>query len=111
MNSVIDRCLRASTQVPALETVADWWPRWRSNASVRAAPIEQAIAGGFDADRVGWAFASGYQAALRALVPDLASDALAALCVTEETGNQPRDVRTVFTARADGGASITGSKR
>ena len=111
MNAAIEFCLRASTNVPALQTVADWWPRWKSTAATRATPIEQAIAGGFDADRVGWAFASGYQAALRALVPDLPEGSLVALCVTEEAGNRPRDIRTTFSTQADGGVSISGSKR
>ena len=58
---------------------------------------EQALLGGFDADRVGWAFASGYQAALRALLPELPADAVAAFCVTEESGNRPRDIHTRIT--------------
>lgn len=70
-----------------------------------------AIASGFAADRVGWAFAGGYQAALRALVPDLAPDSLAAFCVTEATGNRPRDVRTTITPQADGLLRIDGAKR
>lgn len=69
------------------------------------------MTGGFAADRVAWAFASGYQAALRALVPDLPVDALAAFCVTEESGNRPRDIRTTITHRADGSLSISGAKR
>jgi alkylation response protein AidB-like acyl-CoA dehydrogenase len=70
-----------------------------------------ALLGGFDADRVGWAFASGYQAALRALVPDLPTDAVAAFCVTEEGGNRPRDIATRITPTHDGSVSITGAKR
>ena len=48
----------------ACESVADWWPRHRTIALEHSDPIHQAIGGGFVADRVGWAFASGYQAAL-----------------------------------------------
>ena len=70
-----------------------------------------AIAGGFAADRVGWAFASGYQAALRALVPGLSHDTLAAFCVTEAEGNRPRDIRTTIVPQPDGTLRIDGSKR
>jgi len=111
MNPAIDICLRAATAVPACASVAEWWPRWRVGAAQAASSAEQAVLGGFDADRVGWAFASGYQAALRALLPDLPADAVAAFCVTEETGNRPRDIRTRFTPAADGTVSISGAKR
>jgi alkylation response protein AidB-like acyl-CoA dehydrogenase len=74
-------------------------------------PVALALHGGFAADRVGWAFASGYQAALRALVPGLAHDSLTAFCVTEATGNRPRDIATTFTPQADGSLHINGHKR
>jgi len=111
MNPAIVHSLRATTQVPELPAVADWWPRWRDGAARAANPAEMAVLGGFDTDRVGWAFASGYQAALRALLPDLPRDCIAAFCVTEEGGNRPRDIRTGFTSRADGTLSINGAKR
>jgi alkylation response protein AidB-like acyl-CoA dehydrogenase len=60
---------------------------------------------------VAWAFAAGYQAALRALLPDLQPDVVSAFCVTEEGGNRPRDIQTRFTPAADGAVSISGSKR
>jgi len=68
------------------------------------------VAGGADADRLGWAFASGYQAALRALDPSLPDDAIAALCVTEADGNFPRAIRTTLTPQGDG-FSLSGEKR
>jgi alkylation response protein AidB-like acyl-CoA dehydrogenase len=111
MNPALDACLRRPTQVPLRASVAEWWPRWRQGAALAATPAEQALLGGFDADRVGWAFASGYQAALRALLPDLPADAVAAFCVTEESGNRPRDIHTCITAQADGSVSISGAKR
>ena len=111
MNATLEWCLRAATEVPVRACVADWWPRWRDGAARAATPAAQALLGGFDADRVGWAFASGYQAALRALLPGLPADAVAAFCVTEEGGNRPRDIRTRFTPRADGSVAIDGAKR
>ena len=97
---------------PAAECadVAQWWPRWRRLAAAHATPFERAVAGGADADRLGWAFASGYQAALRALDPSLPDDAIAALCVTEADGNFPRAIRTTLTPQGEG-FSLTGEKR
>ena len=111
MMTLIDTCLRAPTAVPDRASVAAWWPRWRDGAARAATPAAQALLGGFDADRVGWAFASGYQAALRALLPDLPPDAVAAFCVTEDAGNRPRDIRTRFVPQADATVAISGAKR
>jgi alkylation response protein AidB-like acyl-CoA dehydrogenase len=91
------------------ENVAEWWRRHRAIAREHADPIHQAIVGGFVADRVGWAFASGYQAALRALFPDAPGDKLCALCVTEADGNSPKAIRS--TLRMDGGWLLNGAKR
>lgn len=111
MIPAIELCLQASTTVPERRNVAEWWPRWSGGAALASTPAAQALLGGFDADRVGWAFAAGYQAALRVLLPQLPADAVAAFCVTEESGNRPRDIHTRFTPAADGSLSITGAKR
>jgi hypothetical protein len=68
-----------------------------------------AARGGFAADRPAFAFAAGYQAALRHLMPSLSSDAMAALCVTESTGARPRDLRTTLEASGDG-FTLSGQK-
>jgi alkylation response protein AidB-like acyl-CoA dehydrogenase len=111
MHPAIDACLRAPTAVPERDSVAAWWPRWRDGAARADGSAAQALLGGFDADRVGWAFAAGYQAALRALLPELPAGRVAAFCVTEDAGNRPRDIRTRITPSADGGATIDGAKR
>ena len=92
------------------ESVADWWPRHRAIAGEHADPIHQAIIGGFVADRVGWAFASGYQAALRALFPDAPADRICALCVTEADGNTPKAIKSSL-SRVDQQWTLNGSKR
>lgn len=111
MNPAIEHCLHADTAVPERRNVAEWWPRWRSGSALADTAVAQAVLGGFDADRVGWAFAAGYQAALRALLPQLPGDAVAAFCVTEESGNRPRDIHTRLTPLADGAWSVSGAKR
>ena len=92
------------------ETVAEWWPRHRAIAAEHPATIHQAIVGGFVADRVAWAFASGYQAALHALFPDAPGDRICALCVTEAEGNSPKAIKSSL--RRDGNAwMLNGAKR
>lgn len=95
---------------PACESVAQWWPRHRAIAREHADPVHQAIVGGFVADRVGWAFASGYQAALRALFPDAPADRICALCVTEADGNSPKAIRSSL-RKENGAWVLNGAKR
>jgi acyl-CoA dehydrogenase len=90
-------------EVPAA-SVDEWWARQRERAA-GLTPVHAAIAGGAVADRLAWAFGAGYQAALRALVPDLPPHALTALCATEAGGAHPRAIAT----RLEGG-TLTGKK-
>lgn len=92
------------------ENVAQWWPRHRAIAREHADPVHQAIVGGFVADRVGWAFASGYQAALHALFADAPGDRICALCVTEADGNSPKAIKSSLKI-SGGGWTLNGSKR
>src|SRR6185503_1328372 len=92
------------------ESVKQWWPRHRAIANEHPDPIHQAIIGGFVADRVGWAFASGYQAALRALFPDMPGDRICALCVTEADGNSPKAIKSSLT-KSNGDWALNGCKR
>lgn len=92
-----------------------WWERHRAVARGEPHAIDQAILGGFAADRLAYAFASGYQAALRALVPDLPWDRLASLAVTERGGGHPRAIETrldpIGGEGEGGGYLLTGRKR
>ena len=111
MTSWIESLVAAPTDAVPCETVAQWWPRHRARMTAPAATMPLAIAGGFAADRVGWAFASAYQAALRALVPDLPHDRLAALCVTEAEGNSPGAIRSELRRVDDATFRLDGAKR
>ena len=102
--------MQAPARTHACETVGDWWPRWQAIAARHRGSIDRAIAGGGDADRLGWAFAAGYQAALRALLPALPDDVIAALCVTEAEGNHPKAVRATLTPEG-AGFRVAGEKR
>src|SRR5204862_1940460 len=94
--------LAAGVEAKPCASVSEWWPLHREIARTHAPTIDQAIAGGFHSDRTGWAFASGYQAALRALFPGLPEDRICALCVTEADGNTPRAIRSTL-QRGNGG--------
>lgn len=89
--------------------VGDWWRGFGDVMADWAAPFERAVAGGFAADRMAWAFSAGYQAALRSVLPTLPDRAIAAMCATEEAGNSPKAIRTRLTD--DGGRlHLTGRK-
>ncbi len=111
MHASIVRCLRAAPVAERCADAATFFARFRPAAARGGATIDLAIDLGFAADRVAWAFAGGYQAALRALVPDLAPDAIASLCVTEQGGNRPRHVQTTLTGDGAGGFVLDGHKR
>ena len=66
-------------------------------------PFEQALWGGAHADRLGYGFVAGYQAALRRQFPDV--PARASLAVTESGGGHPK---AILTRLADG--RLTGVK-
>jgi len=99
-----DWLVEALIRPPAVVTHGDaraFWAAHRARVAERGLePLDAAVVGGLHADRLGWAFLAGYQAALRALEPRLPEGVLAALCATEARGVHPRDVET--TARREG---------
>jgi len=109
-DDAIGYLLKASAGARECPDVAAWWPRHRAIAAVWRNPMDCAIAGGFAADRVGWAFASGYQAALHALFPGAPEDRIAALCVTEADGNSPKAIQCSL-RRHGNGWLLNGTKR
>jgi acyl-CoA dehydrogenase len=109
-DDVLGHLLRASPETAECPDVARWWPAYRELARTWKNPMDRAIVAGFASDRVGWAFAGGYQCALAALFPGLPEESLAALCVTEEEGNHPRAIRATL-RRAAHGWRLDGTKR
>lgn len=107
---LLDVLLSTDPVVAPLPSMAAWWERHQALVARGGATIDHAILGGFGADRVAYAFASGYQAALRVLAPELPADRVASLCVTERGGGHPRAIETRLTA-AEGGFLLCGSKR
>ncbi len=96
---------------PCPETLEAWWASVRAPTARWREPVDRALARAFLADRVAYAFAAGYQAALRRLVPSLPDDRVVSLCVTEEKGNHPRAIETRLDRDPAGVSRITGRKR
>ena len=71
----------------------------RANGLEFGSSIDRAAGAGVLADRLGYAFAGGYRAALGRLVPGIAGNA--ALCATEEGGAHPRFIRTMLEPDGD----------
>lgn len=94
------------------DSVDAWWPAFRAARRDWSQPIDQALIGGVTADRAGYAFAAGYQAALRFLDAGLPEDRICCLSVTEEGGGHPRAVKATFTPIAGSQAySLSGRKK
>ncbi len=72
--------------------------------------VERAATGGRGANGLGWAFACGYEAALRRIPGAGVQGHLACLAATEEGGGHPRAIRTKLTQRDGGGWELTGDK-
>lgn len=94
----------------AAESLAAWWDATETVRTGHAATIDRALAGGARSDRLGYAFAGGYAAALYALVPALGGS-IAALCATEAKGAHPRAIKTALVPDGGGGYTVTGKKK
>ncbi len=95
----------APAPIPDLDT---FWPRHQAAAAGLALPIERAVAGGFAADRLGYAFAAGYTEALHQLLPAL-GQTRAALAATEAGGVHPRAIQAQLSA-TPAGSVLSGDK-
>lgn len=105
-SEILRAVLTSPPQIHAsLAAFDDTWGRLATRWPL---PVDQAILGGVLADRLGYAFAAGYAAALRRLVPGL--EGRACLCITEEGGAHPRAIRTALTPDGDGW-TVTGRKQ
>lgn len=102
LDDLLGWLLQSPHAVPPIPSVRSWRERWREMVEENPDAVTLALRGGFKADRIGWAFAAGYQAALRALLPQTGADEVLALTATEEAGNRPRDIETLCSRAADG---------
>ncbi|RKH24161.1 acyl-CoA dehydrogenase [Corallococcus praedator] len=109
MKDVLRFLLTEAPDSPALDSVEAWWRRHLAVLPRFPAPADLALASGFRADRLGFAFASGYHAALRSLFPQLPPDRRVALCATESGGGHPSAIETTLTP-AGAGWKLDGAK-
>src|SRR5512138_1749854 len=99
----------AGREARELASVGEFWAWHVEDVRELPRPVDRAIAGGAAADRLGYAFAAGYAAAVQALVPGLRPSTLASLAATEEEGAHPRAIRTEL-LRREGDWRLSGRK-
>jgi hypothetical protein len=93
--STLLQALVDPVEPPRVDTLAAWWESTSARRAHFDTTVDRAIIGGVCADRLGFAFASGYAEALRALVPGMTD--IASLCATEDGGAHPRAICTTLT--------------
>ena len=84
---------------PPRERLSDVWRAYRSERALGSTPFEAAVKVAATVDRLGFAFAVGYPAALEQMVTGV--ELPCALCVTEAKGNSPRAIETTLERRGD----------
>jgi hypothetical protein len=93
MNAAVHELLTLEPTPPVHD--APSWAAWLATQP-SADPLALALRGGFCADRIGWAFASGYQAACQRLLPKVAAGEVVALCASEKGSTHPRAIQTTL---------------
>lgn len=104
MRDALDAVLAPGPPIEAADALG-FWAAHRGALSAASEPWEEAVRGGASADRLGYAFLAGYEAALSALLPGRDRSRPAALCATEKGGAHPR---AILAAIEDG--ALTGEK-
>jgi acyl-CoA dehydrogenase len=97
-----------------IRTLAEWKVLFDKETEGWDNPADRAVIGGFIADRTAFAFAAGYESALRSLVPSLPARTIVSFCVTEEKGGHPASVKSTLRRTDDGGETpwvLNGSKK
>lgn len=87
-------------------TFESFWAATRPLRTAFTNPTECAVALGYHADRLGFAFLGGYGSAMTKLDPSLGPDDLGALCATEDGGGHPKSIKTSLA-----GGKLNGTKR
>ena len=91
--------LSQDDEAPRKQSLSDVWRAYRTGRASGSTPFEVAVRVASTVDRLGFAFAVAYPAALEHMVPGVALPC--ALCVTEAKGNGPRAIETTLEPRGD----------
>ena len=106
----MERLLSALLAAPdpiARACFEDFWSLLQERLAGSTEPADRAVLGGFFADRLGFGFAAGYQAALSRLLPEVEPGRCLSLAATEVGGAHPRAIETRLTE----GGQLFGDKR
>ncbi len=95
---LLDLLLAAGDRVPECPTFADWLPEWTAVQMKRAdcSPFVAGVAAALQADRLAWAFFSGYQAAIHSAFPGALSAATVAAFCVQEPGRKISEITTTL---------------
>lgn len=99
---LLEWLVTSNLQDTAFESFDEWHPAFLHGISGWSLPIEWAVVGGCVGDRLAYAFAAGYQSALRRLFPFLPVETVASFCVTEAGGGHPRAIQCRLILAGDG---------
>lgn len=115
MKHALERLLASPIDLSPIESLAVFHERLEAMARGLDAPPDRALLSGLVGDRVAYAFAGGYRAALASLVRGKLDEARASrvgsICITEEGGGHPRAVKTTLRPIGDGRFTLTGRKQ
>lgn len=101
MRSLLDTLLTPVGTRATCTELAQWLPVWRAiqETPVDRDPFATSVVAALKADRLAWAFFSGYQGAIQAAFPDsVEAGSVVALCV-HETGRKVTEVTTALELR------------
>ncbi len=92
---------RNNFQPETITSLGQWKGTMRERFTEWEFTIDRAIAFGFEADRVAYAFIAGFRAALQHLIPSLDPRLFVSFCITEESGNTPKAIKSTLKALDD----------
>ena len=101
--NIIDWLLSSKKDISDSEinNIDQWQTLIKPVISPSTSSIDRAIIGGFLADRMAYAFLSGYENALQKHFTILPDQSLAAFCVSEKGGSRPKAMKTTLTLNRD----------
>ncbi len=115
MRLVLDHLFTFPPGPTPISSVAEWQTRFAEATVGFEDSADRALIAGFVADRIAYAFAGAYQAALARLVagklPEGHGGNITSLCITEEGGGHPKAIKTTLTLNPDGTSLLHGRKQ